>query len=398
MPPDREAILARRALFVAAALGGLATPSRAQEATTDPAACPPRRPVSEADRAAAKALFEQGRVATETAEHAQAVELFRQAYQLSGIPKLLLHLAEAEARSGDVGAAYGHLEQLVRCSDDAHEQSEAKTRLEALAAQTSLVSIEGGAPGSSVEVDGKVVGTLPLGTPIRLSAGRHEIGIASDACEGRASQEVELLPAEARTIRLDALCEPRVCLQPCLSPPPPPPPSSLPRFGAGVGPLGMLGVQRDAAEPRGAFGARAEAFYAMPFGDSFALRLGVALLPAGNREGALVPTGADLGAVLSPGPLRVGVGVTSGWTFSTFERSSDATWRPRPSIFVHPYLQPLGVRATDQVEVGTHLGLLVGTWATATAERFRPGWVTTSVWLRVYVGERDHDDEDVAAR
>lgn len=394
MPPDREAILARRALFVASALAGLTAPSKADE----PEACPPPEPPSAADKEAAKALYQEAVRALDSDGPARAVELLRKAYELSRVVKLLAPLAQAERRAGDFAAAHAHLSELVRCADSPATLRLAEVELAQLEAETATITIEGGALGAGVEIDGSRVGTLPLPKALRLGPGRHEIALVGGAC-GETRRVVELAPGVAQVVHFEPDCEPRVCLQPCLSPPPPPPPDALPRFALGAGTLGYVGTRRPpGSEPGIAAGARVEALYVAPLGEAFALGLGVAALPAGSSEGALLPVGADVAFVAAPGALRLGLGVTGGWMFAAAERSEDDTWRPRSSLFVHPYLQPVGMRASDHVEVGLHVGLLLGTWATATEESFRPGFVTTSLWVRVYLGERKRAWEDVASR
>lgn len=173
----------------------------------------------------------------------------------------------------------------------------------------------------------------------------------------------------------------------------------MPRLGIGAGTLGYIAARRPpGSEPGIAIGARIEAFYAAPVGDAFVLQLGLASLPAGSSEGALVPVGADVAFAVAPGALRLGLGVTSGWMFAAAKRSQDDTWRPRSSFFLHPYLQPVGFRASDHVEGGLQVGLLLGTWANARDEAFRAGFVTTSLFVRIYLGEREREWEDVAKR
>ncbi|MBI3201007.1 MAG: hypothetical protein HYZ29_05635 [Myxococcales bacterium] len=265
--------------------------------------------------------------------------------------------------------------------------------------ESGKLTVEGGTPGASVEIDGKPVGTVPLADALRLAAGPHEVALVGGPCEGEERRTVEVASGSSHVVRFEIECRPHVCLQPCLSPPPPPPPASLPRLGVGAGLLTLMGVPRASGnEPGAALGARVDASYSAPLGDSFTLGLGVAVLPATSGDGALVPIGADLALVAAPGPLRLGLGFTGGWMFASGERSRDETWRPRSSWFVHPYVQPVGFRASDRVEVGAHLGLLLSTWATSGDQSFRPGFVTGSVWVRVYFGEHRRDWEELAAR
>lgn len=393
MPPDREAILARRALFVASALAGIATPSRAD----GPETCPTREPPSAEDKEAARALYEEGMRALQSDDPARAAELWRKAYERTRLPKLLLYLADAEQKAGDVASAHAHLTELVRCADSPATLQLAQTELAKLEEVTAALTLEGGVPGARVEIDGKPVGALPLSATLRLAPGRHEVRLVVELCE--LARSIELSPGTTQVIHFEPDCEPRVCLQPCLSPPPPPPPEALPRLGIGAGTLGYIAARRPpGSEPGIAIGARIEAFYAAPVGDAFVLQLGLASLPAGSSEGALVPVGADVAFAVAPGALRLGLGVTSGWMFAAAKRSQDDTWRPRSSFFLHPYLQPVGFRASDHVEGGLQVGLLLATWANARDEAFRAGFVTTSLFVRIYLGEREREWEDVAKR
>ncbi|MCC6902653.1 MAG: hypothetical protein IT377_27015 [Polyangiaceae bacterium] len=395
MPPDREAILSRRALFVAAALTGITMPGHADETRL----CPPPLPPSAEDREAARALFQEARVALGSDDPARAAELGRKAYELTRLPKLLLFLAEAEQKAGDLTRAHAHLTELAGCADSAATLQLAQLGLAQLERVSAAVTLQGGAPGTNVEIDGKSVGSLPFAVPFRLAPGLHEIVLSGGPCGRELRERVEVEAGATQVIQIDPECAPRPCLQPCLSPPPPPPPDALPRFGLGAGTLGYIGTRQPPGnEPGVAIGARVEAFYAAPLGDAFVLHLGVAALPGGSSVGALVPVGADAALVVAPGSLRLGLGVTSGWMFATARNTPGDAWSPRSSFFMNPYVQPLGMRLSDHFEAAAQVGLLLGTWANTSDETFRAGFITTSLSVRVYLGGRDREFDDVARR
>lgn len=79
-------------------------------------------------------------------------------------------------------------------------------------------------------------------------------------------------------------------------------------------------------------GARVDVSYAAPLGNSLALQLGIAFLPAISDAGGLFPLGVDLAAVATAGPLRIGAGVTSGWLWSSVNDSDDSVRHPRSSV------------------------------------------------------------------
>lgn len=384
MATDREVIFARRALFVASALAGLARPGKADPAPVEPTPsdCSPPRQPNPQERELAKQLYLEGRAKLDADDVASAVDAFRRAYELAPLPRLLVLLADAELKLGDLAAAERHLDELVRCATEPQLLTSAQTLREQLDAVSGRVTIEGGPPGSALQIDGKDAGTLPLDAPLRLAAGAHELALIGE-CE--AQTRFELGAGETRTLELDPRCEPRVCLSPCLSPPPPPPPSSLPRFALGAGALNYVSPPRD-AEPRILLGARVDVSYAAPLGNSLALQLGIAFLPAISDAGGLFPLGVDLAAVATAGPLRIGVGVTSGWLWSSVNDSDDSVRHPRSSVFVHPYLQPLGFRPSEHIEAGLHVGVMLSQWRGSDGDTFRPGFVTTGLWLRYYFG------------
>jgi hypothetical protein len=162
-----------RACSVAAALASTAA---AQPA---PAPEPPgAQPVSEADKAQAKALFEQGLALSKQGAWPAALAAFLKSRDLYATRGNTQNAAVALSRLGRYDEAHDMFDQLLRDfpalgdSDRALVEDELK-RLRGLVGYVEIVS---SAAGATVLIDGVRRGTIPLG-PVRVSAGSHVVRV-----------------------------------------------------------------------------------------------------------------------------------------------------------------------------------------------------------------------------
>jgi hypothetical protein len=141
----------------------------------------------------------------------EALEHFRQAWEACHTPRARAQMALAEAALGrwlDADAHFG--ETLASGGDPWIERN--RVQLEAVRAQVlghiGYLELRGGVPGAEVLLDGRLVGTMPLGEPLRLVAGSVTLTVRSPGYQaltrptliagGQLRQEsIELIPEPA---------------------------------------------------------------------------------------------------------------------------------------------------------------------------------------------------------
>lgn len=165
-----------------------------------------------ADRAEAKARdsFNQGVTAFDQGRLAEALDLFRKAYQLKPSYRILYNIAQTEAELGRPHKAIATFEAYLaeggaKVPKKRRLSTEAEIRK--LAARVGTLDVHG-PPEAKLWVDGDHIGSLPLGAPIRLPAGQHRISVQlpeSEPCE----KIVEIRGKEA-TLELCELAPPEL--------------------------------------------------------------------------------------------------------------------------------------------------------------------------------------------
>lgn len=380
MASDRDSILARRARFVASALAVVGLRAEAQPSAAAPA-CPPAEPPSTETRAEARAMFDAANQSRSDGDLATAADLFRRVYGLTRHRVALVRLAEVEVELGEFELAQQHVDELLSCSDTPEIEATANRLREKIELESAQVIVEAEPPATSIRIDGRDV---PLGRPLRVSPGRHEIQVTRAGCPNMRVFEAQ--PGATVTVTFLDECRPQVCLEP---PPPPPPPSESPlRFALGTGPIGYVAL-RSELDPPAALGARLSLSYRAPLGEVLSLAVGIDATSVVGRGGALFPVGADVKTVAALGPVRLAAGATAGYAFASFDRAGDARFRPRSSWFVEPYLEPLGLGLGSRIEAGLHTGLLWSDWENTDEHDFRLGYLTTGVFLRIFLGSEE---------
>ncbi len=146
-------------------------------------------------------LVDQGRQALEQNEPARAIPALEDAYRYMARPGVLFLLGRAALMEGRQRAAIDLYRRYIeQMGDDA--EPEIKAELLQVAQQPLEVGADltvVGATGGLVTVDDRIVGVLPLGTPVQLSAGKHQVSFAKDGRKVDAT--VSLLPRRAAEVR-----------------------------------------------------------------------------------------------------------------------------------------------------------------------------------------------------
>jgi hypothetical protein len=165
---------------------------------------------SDATRATARALAEEGHEALERKDFVTAADRFARADALVHAPKLLRDLARAQAGLGKLvaaqetyskiiheGAPPGSLPMTAEVVDTAYKERDALTPR--LAWVTVTVT---GAAGAKVTVDGEAMPSAALGVPNALDPGRHVVSaVALDG--GRAEVTVTLAEGARQAVPLE---------------------------------------------------------------------------------------------------------------------------------------------------------------------------------------------------
>jgi len=129
--------------------------------------------------ASADRLIEEGIALRERDQNEPALEKFRGAYERSHSARALAQIALAEQALGRWSEAERHLDEALRSHDRWIEQHRRLLRqeLERIATHIAIVEVTGGTPGATVRVNGAPAGSLPLGAPLRVSAGHVVVEI-----------------------------------------------------------------------------------------------------------------------------------------------------------------------------------------------------------------------------
>ena len=138
------------------------------------------RPARAGDSAEAEALIRQGVELRAQKKDERALPLFEKAYQLSRTPRTAGQLGLVEMALGYFVDAEKYLSEALASPDHpwvAKNLATLKAQLATAKSQIGELYIVGEPNGAEVLVNGKVVGKLPLSTPIRLDKGRAEIQV-----------------------------------------------------------------------------------------------------------------------------------------------------------------------------------------------------------------------------
>lgn len=135
---------------------------------------------ADAQRTEARERFDRGLTLFNQGDNQGALAEFQRAYQLTGNATVLYNIARVQAAAGEPVAALATLEKLAAepkdLSADKREQVEVLRREQER--RVGAVVVKSSAPnGARLELDGADAGPLEAEKPVRLSAGRHVLGV-----------------------------------------------------------------------------------------------------------------------------------------------------------------------------------------------------------------------------
>jgi serine/threonine protein kinase len=223
-------------------LGLVASLLAASTAIVTPAAAARPAPVSHALSPRARTLYEEGRALYAKGDYAGALDRFGRAHDITPDPRLLWNMAACEHKLGH----YVKMLRLVRdyletggnlLTDE--DRREASKLLATVRAQVASLAVTTDPPGADVFIDDQPSGTTPLGDPILVNPGEHEVRLRKPGYQDLVRTESF---ASGQQLSWSLTLQPVPAAPPPKPAPPPPPPeaqgsspSHLPLIVGGAG-------------------------------------------------------------------------------------------------------------------------------------------------------------------
>jgi hypothetical protein len=184
-------------------------------------------------RAAAHEHFDRGMAASNDQRFAEAVREFEQAYELWPDYRVLYNIGKVRVTLGRSAEAVAAFEAyLEKGGAELPEERRQEVR-EAVAGQlahVATIDVRVSEDGAEVRVDGRLVGTSPLGAPVRVTEGKHTVEALRPG-QPVQLREIDLPGASTLTVELAFPPPPRPdppAPPPAAPPPAPSPPSAAP--------------------------------------------------------------------------------------------------------------------------------------------------------------------------
>ena len=155
-------------------------------------------------KARAQALLREGTAAYGRGDYASALDKFTAAYQIFPSPKLWFNIGQANRDLGRPVEAVEAFDRFLTEADDAPSETLAEARRSAAELKSKLgqIQVTCMTDGAEITVDGKQVGSAPLGNMVWTTPGRHQVA-AQQAGFAPAIEDVVAVAGEAVTVDLD---------------------------------------------------------------------------------------------------------------------------------------------------------------------------------------------------
>ncbi|HKP60923.1 MAG TPA: PEGA domain-containing protein [Polyangiales bacterium] len=189
----------------------------------------------------------QGVALRRQGKNAEALEVFRRAYERDPSPRALAQIALAQQALGNWVAAESGLVEALATRDDAWIQRSASALEAALATvrdHLASLYVDTDTPGATILVAGREAGKAPLTAAIRVASGDTWIELRAPGHETQ-SQALHLPPRSEQRVRVDLprlpeLPAPAVAPAPIVAKPPPPPPPAPRSHGSAQQTAGIV--------------------------------------------------------------------------------------------------------------------------------------------------------------
>src|SRR5499427_1776643 len=185
-----------------------------------------------ADAAEVEALIAKGNELRRAGTPGPALPYFQKAYELARTPRTTAQLGLAELAAGYPVEAAQHIGAALQSPNDPSIVKYRGILTDALAkarAQIGELSIQGSPAGADVVVDGRVVGQLPLSSPIEVVARSTQVEVRAPGYTPH-TQEILIAPGQRNSLtfdlkKIEKASEPAPVAIPAASSPPPPTPA-----------------------------------------------------------------------------------------------------------------------------------------------------------------------------
>jgi len=146
---------------------------------TSAVAAPAARADDSQPKARAQVLLSEGTAAYGRGDYAAALDKFTAAYKIFPSPKLWFNIGQANRDLGRPVEAVAAFDRFLDNAGDAPPETLAEARRSAAELKTKLGRIEVtcATDGAEITVDGKQVGSAPLGQMIWTTPGRHQVAV-----------------------------------------------------------------------------------------------------------------------------------------------------------------------------------------------------------------------------
>ena len=129
-------------------------------------------------KAAARGHFDRGVAAFNEGRFAEAALEFESAYKLSPAPVVLYNIGQVDVALGRSVEAVDAFERYLAdgaTTISAERRAEVQAEVEKQRTQIGTIAIQTDPAGASIRIDGRLVGTTPLPSPVRVAAGKHTV-------------------------------------------------------------------------------------------------------------------------------------------------------------------------------------------------------------------------------
>lgn len=210
-----------------------------------------------ANKKQAQALQVEGLRLMQKGDNQGALAKFEEAFRLVSSPKILFNMGKAHLALGDEPKAAEELERFLDEAPYAPKESrdEAQRKLETLRPHLSYLEVQTDDVGSTISIDGQVVGTAPLSRPSVVRPGSHEVRVEKSEMITQVHQVAPIAGQKLRVVvKLVSAASPVVAAVP----PPfasaaggPAPAPSIASAPSGVAPVATATASQPSGQDRG---------------------------------------------------------------------------------------------------------------------------------------------------
>ena len=157
-------------------------------------------------KARAQGLLSEGTAAYGRGDYAAALDKFTAAYKIFPSPKLWFNIGQANRDLGRPVEAVEAFDRFLRDAGDAPPETLAEARRSAAELKTKLgqIQVTCAVDGTEITVDGKRVGSTPLGEMLWTTPGRHQVA-AQHAGYAPAIEDVVVTTGKIALVAIEVL-------------------------------------------------------------------------------------------------------------------------------------------------------------------------------------------------